>query len=55
MSKKAVKAPVPDEADEHAGKGGSYVINPEGKRDLVERTKPADEATQDKEPQNAQA
>lgn len=39
MSKtKETPAAVPDESDEHAGKGGSYVIGADGKRVLQERT-----------------
>ena len=48
-TKKNAPAETPDE---HEGMGGSYVVNPDtGKRDLVERTKPADEVT-DSEAQN---
>lgn len=36
--RKAKAAPVPDE---HAGMGGSYVVDADGKRRLVERTKEA--------------
>lgn len=44
MSKtKETPAAVPDESDEHAGKGGSYVIGADGKRVLQERTLSRDE------------
>lgn len=54
MSKKTTKTPPPAEVDEHTGQGGSYVINPDGTRELVARTKPT-EQSQDKEPKHAQA
>lgn len=45
MSKtKETPAAVPDESDEHAGKGGSYVIGADGKRVLQERTLSREEA-----------
>lgn len=45
MSKtKGTPAAVPEEADEHAGKGGSYVIGADGKRVLQERTLSREEA-----------
>lgn len=44
MSKiKETPAAVPEEADEHTGRGGSYVIE-NGKRVLVERTQSREEA-----------
>lgn len=43
MSKKPV-APVVPAPDEHAGHGGSYVVDPgTGKRTLQERTAPAEQ------------
>jgi hypothetical protein len=41
---KVTPAAVPDESDEHAGKGGSYVIGADGKRVLQERTLSREEA-----------
>lgn len=48
----AKNKPEPASADEHAGHGGSYVIDENGKRALVERTGEADAkpATEPKKP-----
>lgn len=54
MSKsKGTPAAVPDESDEHAGKGGSYVIGEDGRRELVARTLSREEVKsidEDKQP-----
>ncbi len=49
MSSKNVKKPTETPVDEHEGMGGSYLLDPDtGLRTLVERTQPAEQAT-DKE------
>ena len=46
MSKGKAETPAtaPELVDEHAGKGGSYLVDEAGKRVLVERTLTQDEA-----------
>lgn len=43
---KETPATVPDAIDEHAGRGGSYVIDENGKRVLQERTLSREQAAE---------